>query len=68
MSKAGERSRSPKSTQSAEDSELETIMLALWNKSIQLLVQEQNDTFQGAVKGMVVGIVSTEVKQLEENI
>ena len=76
MSKDGERSRSPKSFKSADDSDLETRMLALWTKSIQPLVQEQsdktlklsqqqNDTFTGAVKGMVVGIVSTEIKELE---
>ena len=68
MSKAGERSRSPKSTQSAEDSELEARILSVWTKTIQPLAQEQNDTFQGAIKGMVVGIVSTEVKQLEQQM
>ena len=64
MSKDGERSRSPKSSK-VDDSDIETRMLAIWTKSIQPLVVEQNDTFCGVVKGMVVGIVSTEIKDLE---
>ena len=71
MSKAGERSRSPKTnaTQNGEEvNDLETRMLALWNKSIQPLADEQNKTFQGAIQGMVVGIVSTEVKELESKM
>jgi len=67
MSKEGERSRSPKSSKT-DDSDLETRMLALWTKSIQPLVTEQNDTFCGVVKGMVVGIVSTEIKDLENKM
>jgi len=70
MSKAGERSRSPKTqnaTQNGEEAntDLETRMLALWKQTLAPLADEQNKTFQTAIQGMVVGIVSTEVKELE---
>jgi len=72
MSKAGERSRSPKTVvpvASVDDvSDLESRMLAMWNKTIQPLADEQHKVQGEKIKGMVVGIVSTEVKQLEQKM
>ena len=66
MSKDGNRSRSPKnSQQSAEESDLEIKMLAMWTKTIEPLMQEKNNACETAVKGLVVGFVSAEVKKLE---
>ena len=62
MSQDG-RSRSPK--QSAADSDLETKMSAMWTKTIEPLMQEKNNACETAVKGLVVGLVSGEVNQLE---
>ena len=66
MSKDGNRSRSPKnSQQSAEASDLETQMLAMWTKTIEPLMHEKNEGFESAVKGLVIAVVSAEVKKLE---
>ena len=66
------RSRSPHNKgdeKGASDvSELEVKMLAMWNKTIQPMVEEQNNESQKAIQGLVVGLVSGEVNRIETKV
>ena len=81
MSKDGNtnRSRSPRGSLDDEGESMETKLMVLWNKQIEPLMAaqnevrdkvlaEQNEARDTAVKSLVCGLVSSEVKRLEEKM
>ena len=73
MSKHDNRSRSPKDSTPEESNEsIEDKIMSLWKKQIEPLLDEesaarekQNEARETALKGLVVGLVSSEVNRLE---
>ena len=72
LEKTQDRSRSPRTGDKKDDqedvSELEAKMLAMWNKSIEPLMQEKHDAVVKGIQSMVVGIVSGEVTRIETKV
>lgn len=66
------RSRSPrngdKKDEQEEVSELEAKMLAMWNKSIEPLMQDKHDAMVSGIQKMVSGLVSGEVNRIETKV